>query len=78
MFCLLVCLFVFFFFSLKAASSGFFKKPNWHQAAASYVKAALAFKLAKERDACVQAHLRAADAFSKAEGGLKTRKAHSN
>ena len=47
----------------KAASSGFFKKPDWDSAAASYVKAATAFKVAKEKEACAAAHRRAAGAF---------------
>ncbi len=52
----------------KAASSGFFKRPDYESAAASYVKAATAFKVAKEREACVVAHTRAAGAFE-ASGG---------
>ena len=31
----------------KAASSGFFKKPDWAKAAATYAKAAVAFKVSK-------------------------------
>jgi hypothetical protein len=54
----------------KAASSGFFKKPNWALSASCYAKAALAFKLTKEKDACVAAHKRAAEAFAQTEGGL--------
>lgn len=47
----------------KEASSGFFKRPSWEAAAGSYAKAATAFKVAKERDACVAAHLKAAAAY---------------